>query len=156
MAVVIASIRASSSITIRRLVMKGPPPTMLAIAWATPLPSTIPGAITPSGRARPEGERHEDIDDAMPKQPRVENGLVGVGARIAEFACVADRGLEGVDRPGGNEEAAEEQCPAALLPRAVAGSVPGAEGLKRCIATSPVISGTIPMMSSGRKPPRRR
>ena len=38
----------------------------------------------------------------------------------------------------------------ALFHAPVAGSVPGAKGWKALIATSPVISGTMPMMSSGR------
>ncbi len=38
----------------------------------------------------------------------------------------------------------------ALSQAAVAGSVPGANGLKAAVATSPVTSGTMPMMSSGK------
>jgi hypothetical protein len=38
----------------------------------------------------------------------------------------------------------------ALFQAAVAASVPGAKGWKACIATSPVISGTMPTIKSGR------
>ena len=48
MAVVMASIKASSSITTKRLVMTTPSPTIEAMAWATPDPSTMPGAMTPA------------------------------------------------------------------------------------------------------------
>ena len=62
-AVVMASIRASKSITTSRLVMKTPPPTIEAMACATPEPSTMPGAITPAKPERTlERQRYEDVD----------------------------------------------------------------------------------------------
>ena len=69
-----------------------------------------------------EGDRHQD-EQHQAQQAGIEDGLEGVGRRILELARVADRGLEAVGRPGGDEHAAQHQGPAGDVPGARIGHI---------------------------------
>ena len=64
-----------------------------------------------------EGEGHQD-EQQHAEQAGIEDRLERVGAGVLELRGVADRGLETVGRPCGDEHAAKHQRPAGDVPRA--------------------------------------
>ena len=127
-------------------VMNAPPPTMSP--WPAPrrcrrrFPGQSPDKPSTPWKANGRGCRRRCTAG------RRENRPEGVGRRVLELARVADRGLEGVGRPGRDEQAAEEQRPACLV-QELPGIGPRRRRARSGLSTSPLNNGAIPQIRSG-------
>ena len=98
------------------LMIRLPPATMLAIARATPVPATMPGSFMPSTPRTPWNVKGTSMIEEQAEQARIEDRLEGICLRIAEFARVANGGLEAIRRPCGDEHGAENERPSDVSP----------------------------------------